>query len=122
MVVSSTGTLIGIIFLAICVIVLIGIGIATIRSGRASLARAANQELVWHRQITFLFGLCNFVFAALLILILFLIVLVIQIIKLIVFVLLGIVFVLSIVLIIRCVRVALQSTRSAVTQPQDKEL
>jgi hypothetical protein len=126
MVVSGIGTLIGIIFVGICVVVLISVGIATIRSGRASLTRAhvANKEVVWHKQISFLFGLCNLAFAGLLLLILLLMVLVIQMIKIIVFVLLGLILVISIVLVVRCILVALQTTRDAVTPPQeqDKEL
>lgn len=124
MVVSSTGTLIGIIFVAICALVLIGVGVATIQSGRAFLTRAriAKQEVVWHKQILILFGLCNFVFASLLILILFLMVLVIETIKIIVFVLLGIVFVISMVLIIRCFLVALQTTRNSGMPAKNKEL
>lgn len=119
MVVSGTGTLIGIIFVAICALVLIGVGVATIRSGRAFLTRAriANQEAVWHKQISILFGLCNIVFAGLLVLVLFLMVLVIETIKIIVFVLLGIVLIISMILIVRCVRVALQTTRDAATPP-----
>ena len=123
MVLLSVGALIGIIFGAICAAVLVAIGIATIRSGRTSLtrARAAGQEAVWHKQVSILFGICNIVFASILIVVMLLFVIAIAIIKIIIFTLLGILLIVSVVLVVLCIVAALQMTHRLVTPPQDKD-
>lgn len=123
MVLSSVGALFGLIFGAICAAVLVAIGIAAIRSGRAFLtrARAAGQEAVWHKQVSILFGICNIVFASILIVILLLFVVVLSVIKIIIFTLLGILLIVSVVLVILCIVAALQMTRHLVTPPRDED-
>jgi hypothetical protein len=123
MVLSGVGALIGIIFGAICAAVLVAIGIATIRSGRVSLTRvrAAGQEVAWHKQVAILFGICNIVFAGILIMVMLLLVTVISTIKIIIFVLLGILLVISVVLVVRCIAAALQMTYPIATPPQDQD-
>jgi hypothetical protein len=124
MVLSGVGALIGIIFGAICAAVLVAIGIATIRSGRTALTRvrATGQEVAWHKQVAILFGICNIVFAGILIMIMLLTLTVISTIKIIIFVILGILLVISVVLVVRCIAAALHMTTHPIaTPPQDKD-
>lgn len=113
MVELGVAALAGIIFAAVCVAVLVVVGILSIRSGRKALTRvrAAGKSVAWHQQILILFGLNNIVFAALLALVVLLTVLIDRSTKLVVIALLALLIVVSIVLVARCVMTIMQTSR-----------
>ncbi|GCE04987.1 hypothetical protein [Dictyobacter aurantiacus] len=117
----GVAALAGIVFAAICVAVLIVVGIMNIRAGRKALARARaeGKSIAWHRQVLILFGLNNIVFAALLALVVLLAVLLDRSAKLVIIGLLAVLFVVSIVLVVRCVMSVMQASRELTRPRQD---
>ncbi len=61
----SPGAFIGLFFLLVVALVLLSVGIFTLRLGRQSLEkqRRKDRNMVWHRHALFLFGINNIVFA-----------------------------------------------------------
>lgn len=118
----SVPILAGIIFAAICAVLLIAVGVTNIRSGRKALARARSegQGAVWHKQVSILFGLNNIVFAGLLIMITLLIMIANPGVKYAIIALIALLFLMSIVLVVRCVSSALQTSRNLVSTPREK--
>ncbi|GCE26636.1 hypothetical protein KDA_21200 [Dictyobacter alpinus] len=109
----SVPVLAGIIFAAICAILLLAVGVINIRSGRKALdrLRSEGRTVVWHKQVLILFGLNNIVFAAMLILITLLVILASPGVRYIIIALIALLLLISVFLVIRCVTSALQTSR-----------
>ncbi|GER87959.1 hypothetical protein KDW_21210 [Dictyobacter vulcani] len=118
----SVPVLAGIIFAAICAVLLIAVGVMNIRSGRKALerSRSEGQVVAWHKQVLMLFGLNNIVFACLLVLLTLLIMIANPGVKYAIIALIALLFLASIVLVASCVSSALQTSRNLVSRPGEK--
>ena len=118
----SVSVLAGIIFAAICAVLLIAVGVMNIRSGRKALerSRSEGQVVAWHKQVLILFGLNNIVFAGLLVLLTLLIMIANPGVKYTIIALIALLFLASIVLVARCVSSALQTSRNLVSTRREK--
>jgi uncharacterized membrane protein len=119
----SVGLLVGLIFVFIVIAGLLVLGGVSIRKGSQELARqrmtdAANA--VWHRQLAFVFGLNNIVFAVLVAAIALLMLATERTLKYIAVALIALLLLTSMVLVVRCVLVALQTSRNALIAQQRK--
>ena len=119
----SVGLLVGLIFAFIVFAGLLALGGVSIRKGSQELARQRitdGANAVWHRQLAFVFGVNNIVFAALVAAIVLLMLATEPTLKYIAVALIALLLLASMILVVRCVLVALQTSRNALIAQQRK--
>jgi hypothetical protein len=111
MAISSPGAFIGLFFVLIVALVLGSVGIFAMRSGalRMRELRVIGQNVAWHQQTLFLFGLNNIVFAFLAVFIIGIILFTNQTVRTVCIVLVVATLCISFVVLVRLILVSLQS-------------
>src|SRR5690348_11223056 len=117
----SVGLLVGLIFALLVFAGLVALGVVSIRKGSRELARQRMTDAahaVWHRQLAFVFGINNLVFAGLVVAIVLLMLATGRTLKYVAVALIALLLVMSLILVGRCVLVALQTSRDALMAQQ----
>jgi hypothetical protein len=119
----SAGLLVGLLFALIVFAGLVVLGVVSIRKGSRELARQRMTDAahaVWHRQLAFVFGVNNLVFAGLVAAIVLLMLATGRTLTYVAVALIALLLVMSLILVGRCVLVALQTSRDALMAQQRK--